>query len=320
MKICLMIEGQENVTWQQWIALATACEAGGFDALFRSDHYTSLSGQATKAGTLDAWTTLAGLAASTATLRFGTLVSPVTFRHPSVLAKSVVTVDHISGGRVELGMGAAWNDNEHRQFGFSFPSVAERMSILEEQVEIVHRLWTEDTLTFEGRHYRFDACKGLPKPVQDPHPNLLIGGEARSRSVALAVRWADEYNLDYATATEVRERRLRISAACESAGRDPSTLTLSMMTLCLVGSDRAELEAKTLRLMALEREEGDPAAYLEAQIGQGAVCGTTQEVLEQLARLSEAGLERIMLQHLVHDDLESVDLIGREIVGQASTL
>ncbi|MCJ7831965.1 MAG: LLM class F420-dependent oxidoreductase [Actinobacteria bacterium] len=320
MKTCLMIEGQENVTWQQWTALAAACEANGFDALFRSDHYTSLSGQATQDGTLDAWTTLAGLAAVTTTLRLGTLVSPVTFRHPSLLAKSVVTVDHISGGRVELGMGAAWNDDEHRQFGFSFPPAAERMSILEEQVEIVHRLWNEDTVTYEGQHYRLDACRALPKPVQDPHPSLLIGGQALPRSVALAVRWADEYNLDYATADGVRERRHRLDAACESAERDPATLTLSIMALCLIGSDRADLEAKTRRLMALQGEQGDPAAYLETQLSEGAVCGTPDQVLEQLAQLADAGLERIMLQHLVHDDIESVELIGREVIPQALTL
>lgn len=320
MKVCLMIEGQENVTWQQWTALAAACEANGFDALFRSDHYTSLSGQATTDGALDAWTTMAGLAALTTKLRLGTLVSPVTFRHPSVLAKSVVTVDHISGGRVELGMGAAWHEDEHRQFGFPFPPTAERMSILEEQVEIVHRLWNEDTVTFEGRHYRLHSCRALPKPVQDPHPNLLIGGEARPRSVALAVRWADEYNLDFATTADVRERRLRLDAACESAGRDPATLPLSMMTLGLVGLDRADLESKTRRLMALNRERGDPGAYLDTQVGEGAICGTPDQVLEQMAQLGGAGLKRIMLQHLLHDDIESVELIGREIIPQALTL
>ena len=169
MDVCLMIEGQENVTWEQWIGLALACEEHGFQGLFRSDHYLSF-GHPAEYGSMDAWATLSALADRTDRIRLGTLVSPVTFRHPSELAKAVVTVDHVSGGRIELGMGAGWHEGEHRAYGFPFPPDGERFDILEEQVEIVHRLWDvdEQEVNFEGKHYRLEGCHALPKPVQDP--------------------------------------------------------------------------------------------------------------------------------------------------------
>jgi F420-dependent oxidoreductase-like protein len=190
MRVCLFIEGQENVTWEQWVALARACEEHGFEALFRSDHYLSF-GHPSEWGTLDAWATIAALASQTERIHLGTLVSPVTFRHPSALSKSVVTADHASGGRVELAMGTGWNEPEHRAYGFPFPPFAERFEMLEEQVEIVHRLWDRDEVTFAGKHYKLEGVHALPKPFQDPHPNLIIGGEANRRSAALAARWAD---------------------------------------------------------------------------------------------------------------------------------
>jgi hypothetical protein len=176
-RVCLMIEGQEDITWDQWVALARACEEHGLEGLFRSDHYVSVMGRPER-GSLDAWTTLAGLAAVTDRIRLGTMVSPATFRHPSVLAKSVVTVDHISGGRVELGMGAGWHTVEHRAYGFEYADDDTRMSVLEEQVEIVHEQWSQDGFTFDGAHYRLDDVRALPKPLQRPHPPLIIGGRA----------------------------------------------------------------------------------------------------------------------------------------------
>jgi F420-dependent oxidoreductase-like protein len=193
MRVCLMIEGQEDVTWEQWLALAGACEEHGLEALFRSDHYGPLMGMPDR-GSLDAWATLAGLAARTSRIRLGTLVSPATFRHPSVLAKMVVTADHISGGRVELGLGAGWHEGEHRAFGFEFPPTPVRMERLAEQLEIVSRTFTDDVFSFSGRHYHLQDLRALPKPVQRPRPTLLVGGAAGPRSLALAARWADEYN------------------------------------------------------------------------------------------------------------------------------
>jgi F420-dependent oxidoreductase-like protein len=312
-----MIEGQEGVIWSQWIDLARACEEHGFQGLFRSDHYLSFDDPRGR-GALDAWSTLAGLAAVTERIRLGTLVSPVTFRHPAVLAKSVVTADHISGGRVELGMGAGWFEREHRAFGFSFPSDAERVEILAEQVEIVHRLWDrdEDEVTIEGAHYRLEACAAMPKPVQEPHPPLILGGSARLRAATLAARWADEYNVNYLGPDDVARARARLSDACEAIGRDPTTLRLSLMTGVVVGRDRAELEDRASALMDHEGESGDPGDSIERWRADRLV-GTVDEVLERLERYGEAGVQRVMLQHLVHTDLDAVRLIGTEVIPQA---
>jgi hypothetical protein len=182
-----MIEGQEGVTWDEWLALADACEDAGLEGLFRSDHYTSVFG-ALDRGSLDAWTTPAGIAAHTERIRLGTMVSPATFRHPSALARAAATVDHISGGRVELGLGAGWYELEHRAHGFEFPEHGERVEIFAEQLEIIHRQWTEEAFDFTGRHYRLEDCRALPKPVQRPRPPLIVGGTARSGTLEPAVR------------------------------------------------------------------------------------------------------------------------------------
>ena len=274
MRVCLMIEGQEGVTWDQWRALATTAEAAGFDALFRSDHYMSLDA-APGGGSLDAWSTINALAALTTTLRLGTLVSPATFRHPSVLARSVVTADHVSGGRVELGMGTGWHDGEHRAFGFPFESQRERFDRLAEQVEIVHRSWGAEPFDFDGAFYRLDGADALPKPVQQPHPPLLLGGKAGPRAAALAARWADEYNTVMATPEECSERRERIAAACLQIGREP-------IPFSVMGNFWAGLEPDAL--------------------------------IERLREYDAAGVERVMLQHLRHDDLAIVELIGREVI------
>src|SRR5215213_7717974 len=236
-----MIEGQEGVTWGHWVALARACEEHGVDTLFRSDHYLGFHA-ADRAGSLDCWTTLAGLAAVTSTLRLGSLVSPVTFRHPSVLARAAVTVDHISGGRVEVGIGGGWMEPEHRAYGFPFPETRVRMELLGEQLEIVHRQWTEDGFDFAGQHYRLESSTALPKPVQRPHPPLIVGGGGRSGTIAPAVRWADEYNTTFPSDEEIVARRKRLRVECELHGREP--LRFSVMTLCVVGRDRDEVESR----------------------------------------------------------------------------
>lgn len=205
MRLNLMVEGQEGVTWPLWQALGAACEDHGLEGLFRSDHYLSILGEEGERGSLDAWSTLAALAAETSRVRLGALVSPGTFRHPSVLEKSVVTADHISGGRVELGIGAGWYEREHAAYGFPFADAGTRMSVLEEQVEIVHRQWSEKEVSLEGRHHRLDALRGRPGPVQDPHPPLIVGRRAGRRSAALAARWADEYNTVFSTRRMPRE-------------------------------------------------------------------------------------------------------------------
>jgi alkanesulfonate monooxygenase SsuD/methylene tetrahydromethanopterin reductase-like flavin-dependent oxidoreductase (luciferase family) len=294
-----MIEGQEGVSWEQWIALAEACEEHGIETLFRSDHYLS-QGDGGGRVALDAWTTLAGLAAATTRVRLGTLVSPVTFRHAAVLAKSAVTVDHISGGRVELGIGAGWMEAEHRAYGFPFPELPERLRLLNEQLETVRTQWADGP--------------AQPKPVQKPRPPLIVGGSGGRGTTEPAARFADEYNTLLADAEECARRRRRLDAACERVGRDPATMRFSLMTGCLVGIDQDELRARARRLLERRGEAGGDAGALVARYRERGVAGTPDEVVQRLQELEEAGrVERVMLQHLQHDDLEMVALIGREI-------
>jgi alkanesulfonate monooxygenase SsuD/methylene tetrahydromethanopterin reductase-like flavin-dependent oxidoreductase (luciferase family) len=306
MRVCLMIEGQESVSWEDWLALAKACEASEIEALFRSDHYLSVMGRAERSS-LDAWATISALAAVTSTLRLGTLVSPVTFRHPSVLAKNVVTADHIAGGgRIELGLGAGWLEAEHAAYGFPFPPTGERFRMLEEQIEIIRRQWDEGPLDFEGEHYRLDRLNALPKPLSPP--NLIVGGRARPRSLALAARWADEYNLVMATVEECRAAVPLIREAWEAAGR--SAPVISLMTGGVVGSDQVDLLERVHQVAEVLGDDAiDPEAYI-GDLPAHWLVGTVAEVSGRLAELEEAGVERLMLRHLPHRDLDGVDYIA----------
>ena len=308
--MCLMIEGQEDVTWDQWVALALACEQHGLEGLFRSDHYVSVTGREER-GSLDAWTTLAALGTVTERIRLGTLVSPVTFRHPSVLAKSVVTADHVSGGRVELGMGAGWHDVEHEAFGFEFPATDVRMSMLEEQAEIVHGLWSEQVFAFDGNHYRLDDVRALPKPVQAPHPPVIVGGHGGARSARIAARWADEYNVYSRTPDQCRAMRARVAEAWEREGRDAATLRFSLMTGVVVGEDRDEVHRRAAAVIKRSNEDADPEAWIADN--EALVAGTVDQVVGKLQDLEAAGVDRVMLQHLVHEDLDTVELLGRQV-------
>jgi F420-dependent oxidoreductase-like protein len=310
MDVCLMIEGQEDVTWEDWLALAAACEEHGVGTMFRSDHYLSVDDRRER-GSLDAWGTVTALGAVTEKLRLGTMVSPATFRHPAVLAKAAVTADHVSGGRVEVGIGAGWWEVEHELYGFDLPPLGPRLDALEEQMQVVRGHWGEGPFSFEGRHYRVKDLDALPKPVQRPLP-LILGGRGGPRSLRLAARYADEYNLVMATAGEVAEARAGLDRACEAEGRDPSTLPLSMMTGWLVGVDRDELLDRASRLSQWKGQGGDGEAFI-ASPRKGTILGTVDEAVEQLRALEAVGLERIMGQHLLHRDLDAVALMGREI-------
>ncbi|HEX2025765.1 MAG TPA: TIGR03560 family F420-dependent LLM class oxidoreductase [Actinomycetota bacterium] len=311
MRVALMIEGQEDVTWDQWVALARACEDHGIESLFRSDHYVSVAGRHER-GSHDAWATLAALGAVTSRLRLGALVSPATFRHPSVLAKMVVTVDHVTGGRVELGMGAGWHTEEHVAYGFPYPPDDVRTAMLEEQIEIVHGLWTGEPFSFDGDHYRLDDVRSLPTPVQRPHPPLIVGGAAGSRSTRLAARWADEYNVVFAAPEACRTKRARVAEAWNRAGRDPAAVRFSVMTVLVLGRDREEVLDRTRRMLRRSNRDADPEAWLRDT--PEAVAGTVDEAVERIRALEEAGVDRVMLQHLDHEDLDVVELLGREVV------
>jgi alkanesulfonate monooxygenase SsuD/methylene tetrahydromethanopterin reductase-like flavin-dependent oxidoreductase (luciferase family) len=294
-----MIEGQEGVSWEQWVALAEACEEHGIETLFRSDHYLS-QGDGGRRDALDAWTTLAALAARTTWLRLGTLVSPVTFRHPAVLAKSAVTVDHISGGRVDVGIGAGWMEPEHRAYGFPFPQLSERLQLLAEHLETVRTQWTDGP--------------AWPKPLQKPYPPLIVGGTGGRGTTEPAARFADEYNTFLADPAECARRRRRLDEACERVGRDPETMRFSLMTGCLVGMDESDVRERARRLLLRRGEERGDADALVARYRERGVAGTPDEVARRLEELRDAGrVDRVMLQHLQHDDLEVVALIGREV-------
>ncbi len=306
-----MVEGQEGVDWDEWLALARACEEHGLEGLFRSDHYSAIVRPL--AGSLDAWATLAALAAVTERIRLGTMVSPATFRHPSVLARAAVTVDHVSGGRVEVGLGAGWYEREHRENGFPFLDAPARFALLAEQVEIVVRSWVEEGWSFAGDHYRLEHQTALPRPVQQPHPPLILGGTARPRSAALAARFASEYNSPFASVDECAERRQALDAACRDAGRDPRTLAYSLMTLCVVGGDRAEARERLARVLEL-RDDHRPVDEVLDGAHDSWLVGTVEQVAEQLRAYRAAGVERVFLQHLDHRDVGMIGTIGRELL------
>jgi F420-dependent oxidoreductase-like protein len=314
MRVCLMIEGQEGLTWETWKTLATACEEHGYEGLFRSDHYLSVQGHPER-GSLDAWTTLAALAAITSRLRLGTLVSPASFRHPSVLAKSAATVDHVSGGRAELGIGTGWLEAEHRAYGFPFAPLRTRMDVMAEQLEIVVRSFADKPFSFQGEHYEIEDLDARPKPLQRPRPPIIVGGSAGRRSLALAARWADEYNTFSASVGEIGQRRDAFAAAWAAAGRDPDALRFSAMASIVVGADQAELRDRVA--MLADWQGRDSAEVLESLRATGVV-GTVDEAAERLRELEAAGAQRVMLQHLVHQDIESVELIGRELIPQVA--
>ncbi len=307
MQLSLMIEGQMGVTWEQWLALASACETHGIETMFRSDHYLNLGGSA-ELGSLDAWGTLCALAAVTRTLRLGTMVSPATFRHPSELAKLVTTADQVSGGRVELGLGAGWNEPEHAAYGFAFPPLKTRMDLLEEQLAVVHGNWSAGPFSFSGSHYTLDGLVALPRPVQRPHPPLLMGGAAGPRAVALAARYADEYNVVYPSVDQARERRERVRAACAKADREP--IAFSVMTGVVVGEDDASL---TARATAVERRMGLEPGRLLREPPAGWIVGTVESVAVQLRALGDVGVDRVLCQHIAHEDTEMVAVLGERV-------
>ena len=311
MRFCLMLEGQEGVTWAEWVAAATTAERLGFEAIFTSDHYFSVMGNRDR-GSSDAWTNLAGLAAVTSTIRLGTLVSPVTFRLPAVLAKSAVTVDRISGGRVELGMGAGWWEEEHRTHGFPFPSATERFDRLEEQLEIVHRLLTEERFTFEGEHYRLVDVPFAPKGVQLPHPPIIVGGNAGPRISRLASRWADEFNTVGGPPESVRARFDAVRTQLDADDRDQSTMTTSLMTWCYVG----ETDRDAHRRIERARDRAMRAGTFEdevAELERECIVGSAERAAERLSEYAEAGVQRVMLNHELFDDLEMLEILAAQV-------
>ena len=313
MRLCLMIEGQEGVTWDDWVRLARLTEENGLEGLFRSDHYTAIIRP--DADAHDAWATLAGLAAVTERIRLGTMVSPATFRHPSVLARMAVTVDHISGGRVEVGMGSGWYEREHETHGFPFLDGRQRFELFAEQVEVVVRSWTEERFDHDGPAYRLRDQQALPRPLQQPHPPLVLGGTVKRRFAALAARYATEVNTLGAPDEELRERRAKLDRACEEAGRDPATLGFSVMTACFVGETEGDVVERMTRFVAIRGGDADAESLLAERRDRWLV-GTVDEVVERIEGLRALGVTRVLLQHLNHDDDAMVTLVGDRLLSR----
>jgi alkanesulfonate monooxygenase SsuD/methylene tetrahydromethanopterin reductase-like flavin-dependent oxidoreductase (luciferase family) len=301
-----MIEGQRGVTWPQWRALAAACEEHGIPSLFRSDHYQNFDLAHPELGSLDAWGTINALSAVTSTLRLGTMVSPASFRHPSILAKLVVTADHVSGGRIDLGLGAGWHEGEHKAYGFPFLPTSTRLDVLEEQLEILIGTWADGEFSFKREHYELTDLNAQPKPVQRPHPPIIMGGSAGPRSAKLAVRFADEYNTPFPSPEDIRRRKASIDQACEQAGRDP--MPFSVMLAIVLGDDEAEV-AERVRVMA--DATGQDRDEVPRQPPAGWILGTVEQVAEQLAGIREAGVSRVMCNQFAAPDTRQVELLGQ---------
>jgi F420-dependent oxidoreductase-like protein len=304
MKLRIFTEPQQGATYDELLAVAQTAERLGFDAFFRSDHYMRLGSGDLGPGSTDAWTTLAGLARETSTIRLGTLVTPVTFRLPGPLAISVAQVDQMSGGRVELGLGTGWFDGEHTAYGIPFPPIGERFGRFEEQLEIITGLWTTPvgkTFSFEGAHYRLADSPALPKPAQSPRPPIIIGGAGAKRTPRLVARFADEYNLPFHTLDDTTIAFDRIRRACEAEGREQILFSVAQ-TIC-VGTDDAEIARRA-------EATGQSLAGLRA----GGLAGTPAEVVEKIGKLAELGAERIYLQVLDLSDLDHLELLAAEVL------
>jgi F420-dependent oxidoreductase-like protein len=299
----VFVEPQQGASYDQQLAVAQAAESLGFSAFFRSDHYVAMSGNGLP-GPTDSWVTLAGIARETSTIRLGTLVTSATFRHPGPLAISVAQVDAMSAGRVDFGIGAGWFEKEHLAYGIPFPSLGERFDRLEEQLAIITGMWAtpEGALfNYSGTHYTITDSPALPKPVQRPHPPIIVGGGGPKRTPALAARFAAEFNLAFPTLEFTREQLGRVRAAVAAAGRDPDELVYSAAFVVCVGSDESEF---TRRAAAVSRE----AAELRSN---SPLTGRPAEVIDRLAVFADAGVQRVYLQLLdIGDSRAAAEHLG----------
>ena len=304
MRFALMIEPQQGLSYAEQLEIARLAERLGFEAFFRSDHYRSFPGPDDRP-TTDAWTVLAGIARETTRIRLGTLVSPVTFRHPGSFAKVVTTADEMSGGRIEVGVGAGWNEPEHTRLGLAFPEIVERADLMEDELAILHGLWEEpDGWSFQGKKVRIESASFAPKPVQRPHPPIIVGGEGSPRSLRLAARYADEYNMSSSDPDTCAGAFARLDEQCRKIGRDPAAVTHSV----LAGRAQAQL--------AFVGEAGtDAGAWLEARRKRW-IAGIPTEARAMVARFEAAGAQRIMLQDMLPRDHGMIELAAGELLGR----
>jgi F420-dependent oxidoreductase-like protein len=314
MRYAMMIEAQQGMSYDDILRVALAAERAGIETFFRSDHYSSFpeAGMATT----DAWATTAGLARDTSTIKVGVLVSPVTFRLPGPFAKTVATVHEMSGGRVEVGLGAGWHEGEHRQFGVPFPPVKDRLNMLEEQVAIVRGLWTEPRgWSYLGEHYQIEDAVFEPRPTANGRsaPHLIMGGDGKPRSCRVAAQYADEYNVVFATPERASTAFEGVRRACQTLGRDSDDLVYSALSGILVGADEAEYRDRQKRQ---DEVLGPDAVGVEPPEDRADrwLLGTPEAALERVAALEAAGVQRIVLHNYLPEDLDMIALIGEKVV------
>ncbi len=310
MELRIFAEPQEGATYDAQLRMAQAAERHGFGAFFRSDHLLRIKPGGGEPGPTDSWVTLGALARETAGIRLGTMVTSATFRLPGPLAVAVAQVDEMSGGRVEFGLGTGWFEAEHSAYGIPFPAFGERFDRLEEQLEILTGLWSTplgESYEFHGSHYELGPGPALPKPVQRPHPPVIVGGLGTRRTPALAARFAAEYNVPFADAGTTRARIEGVREACRAAGRDPGELVCSHAITVCCGESEAELER---RAEAIGRELED--------LRGNAAGGTPEEVTSRLLEYADAGAERAYLQVIDLDDLDHIALIAAEVLPRLS--
>ena len=309
MDLRIFTEPQQGASYDDQLRIARTAEDAGFDAFFRSDHFLAIGNLSGEPGPTDSWVTLAGLARDTRRIRLGTLVTSATFRLPGPLAVAVAQVDQMSGGRVELGLGSGWFEPEHAAYGIPFPGLRERFDRLTQQLEIITGLWRTlpgDRFSYAGAHYRVEDSPALPKPVQQPHPPVIVGGKGPRRTPALAARFATEVNVAFASVDEVAEQFARVDAACREIDRDPAELRRSVALITCVGRDDAEVTKRALTL-------GQEVDALRAK----GITGTPAEVVDRLGTWRErTGISRVYLQLLDLADLDHVELIAAEVAPQ----
>jgi alkanesulfonate monooxygenase len=302
MDLRIFCEPQQGASYDQMLALALASEDGGFDAFFRSDHYVKMGAVSGLPGPSDAWITLAALARDTKRIRLGTLLSSATFRLPGPLAISVAEVDSLSAGRVELGLGAGWFEEEHLAYGIPFPGVGQRFEKLEEQLAVITGLWEtpiDSTFSFSGEHYELRESPALPKPVQKPRPPIIVGGLGAKRTPRLAARYADEYNVPFASLDFCRSQFERVDEACREASREPMSLLRSVALVVCCGRDDREVAR---RAAAIGRGVDD--------LKDNGLAGSASEIIEKISTFAQLGVSRIYLQVLDMDDLDHVELLA----------
>lgn len=305
MELRVFTEPQQGASYDDLLAVAQTAERLGYGAFFRSDHFLAMGGDGLP-GPTDAWTTLAGIARETSAIRLGTLMTSATFRQPGVLAIQAAQVDQMSRGRLELGLGSGWFEEEHTAYGIEFPSTAERFDRYAEQLAIITGLWQTpqgQTFDFAGKHYQLTDSPALPKPVQSPRPPLLLGGSGKKRTPQLAATYANEFNVPFGSLKQNQQQFGRVRDACQAIGRDPDDLTYSSALVLCCGQTEAEVER---RAAAIGREP--------AELRENGLAGTPDEVIAKIKQFAEAGSARIYLQTLDLGDLDHLELVAAEVM------